>query len=144
MATKRIAGRKAASKRGSKRARRRWTKISGPDAQELVRGTLTPGTVFPVPVSGVPSQLRRLPGATAYYVSSYVTASSIGSGLTAGGEITVLRAEGTVGKAYNYVIASSTDGNVYFQGPFKHFSDHHFDPCGGVDISKLFGHHRFP
>lgn len=52
----------------------------------------------------------------------------------------IVRSDGGTLKAYNYVLASSADGRVYFNGPYKDFPSHHFFSSSQVTIESLFGH----
>lgn len=82
-----------------------------------------------------------MPGALSYFVSGYVSPVALPQGVTVGGEMVVVRTEGDLGKAYNYVFATSSDGQVCFNGPHKHFAGHHFPASSAVVVSRLFGHH---
>ncbi len=68
---------------------------------------------------------------------------TLSSGLTAGGEMAVVRTNAGFAKAYNYVFATSSDGAVYFNGPHKNFAEHHFAAGSEMPIEKLFGHAPF-
>lgn len=113
------------------------------EASELTRLTQTPGIVFSIPIEMLPSQLQKMPGATSYFSSGYLENKIIGENLTIGGEIVVARTEEGTAKAYNYMIATSGDGNVYFNGPYKDFENHHYDKSSSIPIESLFGHTPF-
>ena len=82
-------------------------------------------------------------GAVSYFVSGYTTQVAVAPGITAGGEIAVVRTDGPVSKAYNFVFAMSSNGQVYFNGPYKNFQGHHFDPGAAISVPSLFGHGPF-
>jgi hypothetical protein len=119
----------------------KWTPISPPAAEKLTQATSSPGVVFPVATNMLPAGLQAMPGAVSYFVSGYTSPMSLPKGLTAGGEMIVVRTEGDLGKAYNYLFATSNNGQVCFNGPHKHFEGHHFSATSAVNISELFGHH---
>jgi hypothetical protein len=52
----------------------------------------------------------------------------------------VIRRDGDLAKAYNYVFATSSGGGVYYTGPFKNFENHHMATTSSVEITALFGH----
>lgn len=81
-----------------------------------------------------------MPGAVSYFVSAYPAPIPIGSNTLVGGELAVVRSDGDLAKAYNYVFASSGNGQVYFNGPFKNFPEHHFSSTSQVSVESLFGH----
>jgi hypothetical protein len=74
-----------------------------------------------------------------YFVSSYIQGVPVSPGVTAGGEYAVVRFEGDTGKAYNYLFATSSDGQVYYAGPYKGLPSHHFPASSRVPIESLFG-----
>jgi len=117
----------------------KWTNVTQDVVAELTTSTGTPGAVFPVGTNAVPPSIR-LPGAVSYYVSSYVTPVSVGTGMTVGGEQAVIRAHDNKQKAYVYLLGTSTDGQVFFNGPHFHSTAHHFAPDEAVPIERLFGH----
>jgi hypothetical protein len=100
--------------------------------------------VFPVATNALPDGLQGMPGAVSYFVSGYTTPVPLPQGVTVGGEMVVVRTEADLGKAYNHVFATSTDGQVRFNGPHKHFAGHHFPASSAVVVSSPFGHHPFP
>ena len=109
-------------------------------AKNLVDQSSSPGVVFPVGSNAVPQQLRNIPGAVSFFVSSYVAPVPVTPSVTAGGEFALVRHDGDTAKAYNYIFATSSDGNVYFCGPHKDFPSHHFATSTSVPIEQLFGH----
>jgi len=117
----------------------KWHLITPAIAQQLTQGTTTPGTVFQVGSNAVPDQLQRVPGAVSYFVSSYVQGVPLTPGVTAHGEFALVRHEGDTAKAYNYLLASSSDGHGYFAGPYKNFDAHHFATSKSVPVESLFG-----
>jgi hypothetical protein len=116
----------------------KWHPVDPTTVKTLVSATTVPGVVFPVGSSAVPPQLHALPGVVSYFVSSQVQGVPYGPGMTAGGVYGVVRRDGDLGKAYNYVFATSTDGQVYFAGPYKDFPAHHFATSNPVPAESLF------
>lgn len=103
-------------------------------------GAATPGVIFPIGSNALPEQLHALPGAASYFVSSYIQGIPLTPGMTAGGEYAVVRHDGGTAKAYNYLFATSSDGQVYFAGPYKGIPSHHFAASKEVAVEGLFGH----
>ena len=124
-------------------AQHKWTPVDRSAAEKLIEATSAPGVVYPVATSALPQPLQAMPGAVSYFVSGYSTAVPIAPGLSAGGEIAVVRTDADLAKAYNYVLATSSNGQVYFNGPYKNFPGHHFDPASAVTVASLFGHGPF-
>lgn len=120
-----------------------WHQMDKIAASELIQHTQSPDLVYPIPIDKLPSRLQKIPGAVSYFVSGYLKHEELSNNLTVGGEIVIARTEGETGKAYNYVIATSGDGNVYFNGPYKDFENHHFDKNSSIPIESLFGHTPF-
>jgi len=82
-------------------------------------------------------------GVASYFVSVYTAEVSIAPGITAGAEAAVVRTDGSLAKAYNFVFATSSNGQVCFTGPFKDFPEHHFATDAGVSVESFFGHGPF-
>ena len=82
-------------------------------------------------------------GVVSYYVSAYSAAIPMGGNTNLGGELAVVRTDGEMAKAYNYLFASSNDGRVYFNGPHYNFPQHHFASTAPVSVETLFGHISF-
>jgi hypothetical protein len=82
-------------------------------------------------------------GLVSYFVSAYSAPIPIGSNTLLAGEMAVVRTDGDLAKAYNYVLGSSNDGRVYFNGPHYNFSQHHFASTSSVAPENLFGHISF-
>ena len=119
---------------------RKWTVIDQPAVQKLTAATASPGVVYPLSTSALPSALQPIPGAVSYFVSGYTKQVHLTPGMTAGGEMVVVRTDGTSTKAYNFILATSSNGQVCFNGPHKNFPGHHFDPGVAVTVASLFGH----
>ena len=137
---------------GSKRIRKqrnrpkpskKWTKVNQSAAEQLVRASSSPGVVFSLSTSDLPANLKEMTGAVSYFVSAYISQVNVSSGLTAVGEIAVVRTDADRAKSYNWVFATSSDGAVCFNGPYKDFAEHHFAQGGAIPIEKLFGHAPF-
>jgi hypothetical protein len=118
----------------------KWTPVDPATAEALTNQTQSPGRAFRIGPDAVPEQLRNLPGAVAFYASTYITAMPLPLDVKAELEVTVVRHDGDTGKAYNYLFATSTDSKLYFHGPHKDFAAHHFNTASSVSIGNLFGH----
>lgn len=118
---------------------RKWTPIDQSALSEISKCTTSPG-IHQVGTTALPFPMQQMPGAAAYFVSAYSTPIVMGSNTLAGGELAVLRTNQGLWKAYNYVFASSGDGRVYFNGPYKNFPEHHFSSTSQVTLESLFGH----
>jgi hypothetical protein len=121
----------------------KWHKMDEIAASELTKVTETPGVVYPVPITLAPTDLQQIKGAVSYYVSGYITPIVMQQGLTIGGEQVIERTEGELTKEYNFVFATSSDSNVYYNGPYKNFVGHHLNDASSVPIKSLFGHSPF-
>lgn len=118
----------------------KWHAIEPVAAKRLTDYSNTPGLVYPVASTAIPHQLRNIPGTVDYYVSSYAMPIQLTPGIAAGGEIALVRYDGDVAKAYNYIFATSSNAMVYFSGPHKDFPSHHWATSTSVPVESLFGH----
>ena len=118
---------------------RKWTLIDHGALSDISKCTVSLG-IHQLGTTALPSPIQQMPGAAAYFVSAYSTPINIGSNTLAGGELAVLRTDEELWKAYNYIFASSGDGRVYFNGPYKSFPEHHFSSTSQVTVESLFGH----
>jgi hypothetical protein len=80
-----------------------------------------------------------MPGVVSYFVSRYTMPSSNAGGVTPVGEFVVVRTDGKLGKAYNFVFGTSTNQEVFFTTPYKSFPDHHFRSDVSVSVEVFFG-----
>ena len=120
----------------------KWHTMTEAAARALTTATNSPGVVYPMGTTALPEQMKLMPGVVSYYVSGYVTPQGLAQGLTVGGEMLVARTESATTKNYNYVFATSSDGNVYFAGPFKGFG-HHVTSGQSIAVNSLFGNTPF-
>lgn len=116
----------------------KWTPIDQAALESMQQFTTSPG-IHSLGTTALPMPLQQMPGVVSYFVSEYSMPVPIGNNTVVGGELAVVRADGGTNKAYNYVFASSNDGRVYFNGPFKNFPEHHFTLSNQVPLEKLFG-----
>jgi hypothetical protein len=124
-------------------ARAKWHPIDPAALQAITNCSATPGLVFPVGTNALPQQIQQMPGLVSYFVSSYQAPMVLANNLTAGGELAVVRTDGELGKAYNYVFATSSNGFVVYNGPHKCFPQHHFSSSAPVPVEQLFNHVSF-
>ncbi len=125
------------------RPRLKWTKIDLAAAEKLTELTSAPGQVFPLRVEDLPENLQRMPGAVAYFASGYTAPVVAAPSVTVGGEFGVFRTDGDLRKAYNYVFATSSDGALYFNGPYKDFDDHHVEKTEPMVVFTILNHTPF-
>src|SRR5262245_49819154 len=97
----------------------KWHVIGGATAKRISEQTTTPGLVYPVASNAIPEQLKKIRGVVDFYVSSYAGPISVTPSISAGGEIAAVRHDGETAKAYNYVFATSSNGQVIYSGPHK-------------------------
>ena len=117
----------------------KWNAIDRQALSHMQQLSTSPG-IHQLGTTAMPMQLHGMPGAVSFFVSTYSTPIPIGSDTLAGGEMAVVRIHGGTLKAYNSVIASSGDGLVYFNGPYKDFPSHHFPSSSQVPMEGLLGH----
>ena len=118
---------------------RKWHPIDQSALLELSKYTTSPG-IHQLGTTALPSQIQRMPGVASYFVSAYSSPINIGNNTIAGGELVVVRNDLGLWKAYNFVVASSEDGCLHFNGPHKNFPEHHFLSTSAVPLENLFGH----
>ena len=116
----------------------KWTPIDRAALESIQQFSTSPG-IHALGTTALPAPLQQMPGVASYFVSQYSVPIPIGSNTVVGGEMAVVRADARTNKAYNYVFGSSSDGLVYFNGPFKNFPEHHFTSTSQVSLEKLFG-----
>jgi|SRR3989339_65215 len=117
----------------------KWHLIDKAALLELSKYTTSPG-IHQLGTTALPQRLQPMPGAASYFVSAYSSPVNLGNNTMAGGELAVVRSDKGLSKAYNYIFASSEDGRVYFNGPYKNFPEHHFSSTSPVSLENLFGH----
>jgi len=83
-----------------------------------------------------------MPGVSSYYVTAYSSGQTLPQGLTVGGELLIARAEGVLMKNYQFAFAVSSNGGVYFTGPFKGFGRHVWSGQA-VSVASLFNQTPF-
>ena len=98
----------------------KWNECDLNTAENLIKATTTPGQVFPLEISSLPSGIQRMPGLKEAYISGFVDAKAVGPDFSGYAEFTAIRYEGTTGKGYNFGLAVSGDGTVYFSGRSKY------------------------
>jgi hypothetical protein len=81
-----------------------------------------------------------MPGLVSYFASNYQAPVVLANNMTAGAEMAVIRTDNALGKAYNYLVATSNNGVVYFNGPHKNFPEHYFASSAPIAVESLFGH----
>jgi hypothetical protein len=89
--------------------------------------------IHQVGTTALPAQIQKMEGLVSYFVSAYSAPIPMGSNTLLAGEMAVVRTDGDLAKAYNYVLASSNDGRVYFNGPHYNFPQHHFASTSSVE-----------
>jgi hypothetical protein len=117
----------------------KWTAIDMNALSELSKLTTSPG-IHQIGTTALPAPIQQMPGAVSYFVSAYSAPIPIGSNTLVSGELAVIRSDESKMKAYNYAFASSGDGRVYFNGPYKNFEGHHFSSTSQISMDSLFGH----
>jgi hypothetical protein len=118
----------------------KWHKVNEAAAKKLTFATNSPGVVYPINNAMLPEQIKTMTGVSSYYVSGY-TSLEIGSSnhlIEIVGEMVVARTDENLTKNYNYAFGVSSDGEVYFSGPYKGFG-HHVSSGHNVEVSSLFG-----
>ena len=115
----------------------RWHKVDPNAAEKLTTLTNSPGVVYPISNSHLPEQIQKMTGVSSYYATGYTETEVNSIGLVAG-EMVVARSDGNLIKNYNYVFGVSSDGGVYFSGPYKGFG-HHVTSRQSVEVNSLFG-----
>lgn len=114
-----------------------------PAARILVTAASAPGTIQSIATSALPPSLAGMPGAASCMVSGFFNPVPLGTWLTIGAEMVVVRTDGNTAKAYDYVLATSSQGQLCINGPYKHFPGRHFHVTSVVNLASLFGHHPF-
>jgi hypothetical protein len=116
----------------------KWHLVDQPALSGIQQMSTSAG-IHQLSTGALPAQLHGMPGAVSCFVSAYSSPIPIGSNTVAGGEMAVVRTDGAAQTAYNYVLASSGEGRVYFNGPFKDFPQHHFSSSSLVSVENPFG-----
>ncbi len=122
--------------------RTQWHTMDAIAAQALTTITDSPGVVYPMASAELPDKLKPIPGVASYFVSGYVSPNALAQGLTVRGEMLVARVESGTTKNYQFVFATSSDGNVYFAGPYKGFG-HYITSGQNIPVNSLFGNTPF-
>lgn len=120
-----------------------WHAINQEAARAITTITNSPGVVYPMAAVELPDKLKLISGVASYYVTGYAPPQALNNGLTVGGELLVARVESGTTKNYQFVFATSSDGNAYYSGPYKGFDHHHVTSGQSVPVNSLFGHTPF-
>jgi len=120
----------------------RWVQIDRVAAEKLTTLTDSPGVVYPIDNSLLPYQIKRMTGVSSYYATGNTPTFVNSLDQLISGEFVVSRTDGDLIKNYNYFFCSSSDGNLYFSGPYKGFG-HHVQSVSTVDVNSLFGQTPF-
>jgi hypothetical protein len=115
-----------------------WHKIDAAAAEKLLTLTNSSGVVYSIDNTLLPEQIRKMTGVSSYYATGYTDVQVNSTMGLVTGELVVARKDGNLTKNYNYVFYVSSDGNVYFSGPYKGFG-HHVSSGQKVEVNSLFG-----
>ena len=99
-----------------------------------------PNVVFFPEFNSGTSGPTAMPGMVSCLGSNFSSPVVSSNGLTVGGEMVLVRTEGTLTKAYQYMVATSTDGSLHCSGPYKDSPVHHVHPGQQVVPEDFFGH----
>jgi hypothetical protein len=116
----------------------KWHSVDEAAARALTTITNSPGAVYPLATTELPDKLKPISGVASYYVTGYAPPQALKEGITVGGELLVARVESGITKNYQFVFATSSDGTVYFAGPYKGFG-HHVASGRNIAVNSLFG-----
>ncbi len=120
--------------------RAKWHELDQAALKALTDQTTTPGVIYPVPTSMLPASLRAMPGVVSCFASNYTSPTILANSVTVGSELAVVRTDGDIAKAYNFVVGTSSDQRVMFFGQHSGFPEHHFASTAPVPVQSLFGH----
>ncbi|MBI1731756.1 MAG: hypothetical protein HYR49_03170 [Gammaproteobacteria bacterium] len=120
----------------------KWHTVDAAAVAQLTMATNSPGVVYPVASTALPQQIQKMEGISSYYISGYLSPVVWTNGLTIGGEMVVARSGASLTKNYNFVFATSSNGNVMFNGPYTGFG-HHISSGQSVAVNSLFGQTPF-
>ena len=120
----------------------KWHTMNEAATQALTTVTNSPGVIYPLGTTELPDKLKPISGVASYYVSGYVSQQALVNGVTVGGEMLVARVDSGTMKNYQFVFATSSDGNFYFAGPYKGFG-HHVTQGQSIAVNSLFGNTPF-
>jgi len=117
----------------------KWHTIKDAEAAQAVTAcTNSPGVIYPMSTLVLPAQLQKMTGVCSYFVSGFVSPTTMTNGLTVGGELLVARVHGQTTKNYNFLVASCSNGSVHFAGPFQGYG-HHVTAGQSITLNSLFG-----
>ena len=116
----------------------KWHKIDAAAAEKLTTLTNSSGVVYPIDNTLLPEQIKKMTDVSSYYATGYTDVQVNSSVGLVAGELVVARNDGNLAKNYNYVFGVSSEGDVYFSGPYKGFG-HHFSSGESVEVKSLFG-----
>jgi|SRR3990172_8743672 len=118
----------------------KWSPF-GPNALLELSKCMPSSSIHQLEATALSSQIQKMPGVAFYFAKPYSMPVTIGSTDTfARGEFVVVRRDQEMWKAYNFVFGSSRDDRLYFNGPYKNFTEHHFKSTSEVSLESLFGH----
>jgi hypothetical protein len=120
----------------------KWHTVNEAAGRALTTITNSPGIVYPLATMEFPDKLKPISGVASYYVTGYASPQTLKDGLTVGGELLIARVESGTTKNYQFIFATSSEGTVYFAGPYKGFG-HHVASGQSIAVNSLFGNTPF-
>jgi hypothetical protein len=117
----------------------KWHAFDDERAKALMAAQQPNVVYFPSPCNPAPSGPLSMPGIASWMGSNVSVPIVSSNGLTIGTEIAVLCTSGTMTKAYQYMVGTSSDGSLHFAGPYKDFPAHHVHPGQQVAPADYFG-----
>ena len=122
--------------------RTKWHMVNGDAARPLMTITNSPGVAYGMATTELPDQLKPTDAAS-YYKFGHGSLQALEDGHTVCGELLLTRVEREITKNYQYAVATSRGGNIYFTGPYKGFREHHVVSGQNIPVNSLFGHTPF-
>ena len=120
----------------------KWHMVDSAAAQVITTLTNSPGVVYPMTMNELPKRLQGMSGVSSYYVTGYTSGQPLPNGFTVAGESLVARSDRGLTKNYQFVFATSSEGQVYMAGPCKGFG-HHVSSGQNVAVDSLFNQTPF-
>ncbi len=116
----------------------KWHPVNETAAKKLTTLTNSSGIVYPIENNLLPEQIKKMTGVSSYYATGYASSVVDSFDKLISGEMIVSKNDGNLTKNYNYVFGVSSEGEVYFSGPYKGFG-HNVSSGDTVEVSSLFG-----
>jgi hypothetical protein len=105
--------------------RTKWRQFDEAQAKAVADAQRPDAIYYPSTASCAPTGMLAMPGFVSWMGSNASTPYPSSDGVTIGGQLVVLRTDGTLTKVYQHQFGTSSDGSLCYRALDKDFPTHH-------------------